>query len=301
MKYKDDFFKMEIIEGFAVESEMKRVWAAQMKVLSEIIRICDKYNITYYADYGTLLGAVRHKGFVPWDDDIDICLKRADYMKLLHVLSKELPAFYSVNSCYTNVNHRQPFSSLGNFAMYPVPEHIKKQFYDCPYVVGVDIYPLDYMPYDDDMAQLQQSMYEIVYNVACQLDEIRERGDIQKYINNIEQMCNITLQDNDLLRNQLMKLYDNIASIYTEEESDRLTQFLRMAQMKEGTFYYMKEWYDSTIKMKFMDMEINVPCGYHEILTTLYGDYMNPVILTSAHEYPFYKRQKLYNTRETLV
>ena len=295
MKYKDDFFKMEIIEGFAVESEMKRVWAAQMKVLSEIIRICDKYNITYYADYGTLLGAVRHKGFVPWDDDIDICLKRADYMKLLHVLSKELPAFYSVNSCYTNVNHRQPFSSLGNFAMYPVPEHIKKQFYDCPYVVGVDIYPLDYM------AQLQQSMYEIVYNVACQLDEIREQKDIQKYINNIEQMCNITLQDNDLLRNQLMKLYDNIASIYTEEESDRLTQFLRMAQMKEGTFYYMKEWYDSTIKMKFMDMEINVPCGYHEILTTLYGDYMNPVILTSAHEYPFYKRQKLYNTRQTLV
>lgn len=203
MKYKDDFFKMEIIEGFAVESEMKRVWAAQMKVLSEIIRICDKYHITYYADYGTLLGAVRHKGFVPWDDDIDICLKRADYMKLLHVLSKELPAFYSVNSCYTNVNHRQPFSSLGNFAMYPVPEHIKKQFYDCPYVVGVDIYPLDYMPYDDDMAQLQQSMYEIVYNVACQLDEIREQKDIQKYINNIEQMCNITLQDNDLLRNQL--------------------------------------------------------------------------------------------------
>ena len=53
--------------------------------------------------------------------------------------------------------------------------------------------------------------------------------------------------------------------------------------------------------MKFMDMEINVPCGYHEILTTLYGDYMNPVILTSAHEYPFYKRQKLYNTRQTLV
>lgn len=65
MKYNDDFFKMEIIEGFAVESEMKHVWAAQLKVLSEIIRICDKYEITYYADYGTLLGAVRHKGFVP--------------------------------------------------------------------------------------------------------------------------------------------------------------------------------------------------------------------------------------------
>lgn len=301
MKYNDDFFKMEIIEGFAVESEMKRVWAAQMKVLSEIIRICDKYNITYYADYGTLLGAVRHKGFVPWDDDIDICLKRADYMKLIPILSKELPDFYSVNSCYTNVSHRQPFSSIGNFAVYPVPEYVQKQFYDCPYVVGVDIYPLDYMPFDNDMAELQQSMYTIVYDVACRLDEIREQGQLQGYIKNIEQMCNVTLQDNDLLRNQLIKLYDNIASICTEEESDRLTQFLRIAQTGEESFYYVKEWYDSVIKMKFMDMEINVPCGYHEILTILYGDYMNPVISTSAHEYPFYKRQKLYNIRETLV
>lgn len=295
MKYNDDFFKMEIIEGFAVESEMKHVWAAQLKVLSEIIRICDKYEITYYADYGTLLGAVRHKGFVPWDDDIDICLKRADYMKLLHVLSNELPEFYSVNSCYTNVNHRQPFSSLGNFAMYPVPEHIKKQFYNCPYVVGVDIYPLDYMPYDDDMAKLQQSMYTIVYDMACRLDEIRECGEIQKYIETIEKLCKVKLNDNELLRNQLMKLYDNIASMYTEEESDRLTQFLRIAQMEEGTFYYMKEWYDSIIKMKFMNMEINVPCGYHEILSTLYGDYTTPIISASAHEYPFYKKQKFYN------
>ncbi len=295
MKYNEDFFKIEIIEGFAVESEMKRVWAAQLKVLSEIIHICDKYEITYYADYGTLLGAVRHKGFVPWDDDIDICLKRADYMKLLHILPKELPAFYSVNSCYTNVNHRQPFSSVGNFAVYPVPEYVQKQFYNCPYVVGVDIYPLDYMPYDDDMANLQQSMYTIVYDMACRLDEIRENGEIQKYIENIEEICRVKLYDNDLLRNQLMKLYDNIASMYTEDESDRLTQFLRVAQIEEETFYYMKKWYDSTIKMKFMDMEISVPCGYHEILTTLYGEYMNPVILTSAHEYPFYKRQKFYN------
>lgn len=295
MKYNDDFFKMEIIEGFAVESEMKRVWAAQMKVLFEIIRICDKYNITYYADYGTLLGAVRHKGFVPWGDDIDICLKRADYMKLISVLSKELPDFYSVNSCYTNVNHRQPFSSVGNFAIYPVPEYVQKQFYDCPYVVGVDIYPLDYMPSDNNMAELQQSMYTIVYDVACRLDEIREQGQLQGYIKNIEQMCNVTLQDNDSLRNQLIKLYDNIASICTEEESDRLTQFLRIAQTGEESFYYMKEWYDSIIKMKFMDMEINVPCRYHDILSTLYGDYMNPVISTSTHEYPFYKRQKLYN------
>lgn len=295
MKYNDDFFKMEIIEGFAVDSEMKRVWAAQLKVLSEIVRICDKYEITYYADYGTLLGAVRHKGFIPWDDDIDICLKRADYMKLIPILSKELPAFYSVNSCYTNVNHRQPFSSVGNFAVYPVPEYVQKQFYNCPYVVGVDIYPLDYMPYDDDMAKLQQSMYTIVYDMACRLDEIREQGEIQKYIENIEQICKVKLYDNDLLRNQLMKLYENIASMCAEEESDRLTQFLRIAQIEEETFYYMKEWYDSAIKMKFMDMEINVPCGYHEILSTLYGDYTIPVISASAHEYPFYKRQKLYN------
>lgn len=70
---------------------MKRAWAAKLELLQIIIDICNKYDITYFAEYGTLLGAIRHKGFIPWDDDVDIALKRPDYNKLIRVLPSELP------------------------------------------------------------------------------------------------------------------------------------------------------------------------------------------------------------------
>lgn len=85
-----DFFNEEVREGFCISAEMKKVWAVEMKVLSFVISVCKKYDIPYFADYGTLLGAVRHKGFIPWDDDIDICLKRSDYMRLMKHLRKKI-------------------------------------------------------------------------------------------------------------------------------------------------------------------------------------------------------------------
>ena len=66
------FFEAEEREGFFVSSMMKRYWAAQLKVLSDVARVCKKHNIRWFADCGTLLGAVRHGGYIPWDDDLDI-------------------------------------------------------------------------------------------------------------------------------------------------------------------------------------------------------------------------------------
>ena len=83
----DNYFKEEERCGFKISSMMKRVWAVEMDVLTEIDRICKEYGLTYYAAFGTMLGAVRHKGFVPWDDDIDIYMLRPDYQVLMKVLS----------------------------------------------------------------------------------------------------------------------------------------------------------------------------------------------------------------------
>ena len=69
-EYPQDYFEDEIRDGFYVNGFMKRCWAAQMEVLTDIDRVCEKYGIKWYADCGTLLGAVRHGGFIPWDDDV---------------------------------------------------------------------------------------------------------------------------------------------------------------------------------------------------------------------------------------
>lgn len=82
--FPDEYFKTEVRDGFAVNELMKRTLAAQLEVLNKIIGICEKYGLAYYAYWGTLLGAVRHKGYIPWDDDLDIAMKREDYIRFLH-------------------------------------------------------------------------------------------------------------------------------------------------------------------------------------------------------------------------
>lgn len=104
--FADGFFQAEIRENFQVDVTMKTVWAAELEVLSEIAKVCERHGLTWYMAFGSLLGAVRHKGFIPWDDDIDICLKRDDYIQLLQYLPKELPEGYVVRSRYSKAGIR---------------------------------------------------------------------------------------------------------------------------------------------------------------------------------------------------
>ena len=102
---------------------IKRAWATELDVLDEVDRICRKYNITYYAEWGTLLGAIRHAGYVPWDDDLDIVMKREDYKKFLEVAPDEMLQEYSV---YNYSNH----DDFNRWCKYDY-KYIKTWFHYC--------------------------------------------------------------------------------------------------------------------------------------------------------------------------
>ena len=103
---------------------MKRAWAAELEVLSVIADVCERYHLQYFADYGTLLGAVRHKGFIPWDDDIDICMLREDYMELIRVLPEELPQSGALEETVL----RAELSERAQAALHALPEPYKEVF-----------------------------------------------------------------------------------------------------------------------------------------------------------------------------
>ena len=98
LSFGENFFQAEIREDFQVDVTMKTVWAAELEVLSEIAKVCERHGLTWYMAFGSLLGTVRHQGFIPWDDDMDIWLKREDYIQLITYLPKELPKGYVVRS-----------------------------------------------------------------------------------------------------------------------------------------------------------------------------------------------------------
>lgn len=297
---REDFFRAEEREGFFIEEMMKRVWAVEMEVLSEVIRVCRKYDITYYADWGTLLGAVRHKGYIPWDDDIDIALKRKEYQRLLEVLPGELPEGYYISSCYSPGEHNQPISSVMNSRYINTdPEKIKR-FYGTPYIAGIDIFPLDFVPRDEELAQLQRQLYSIVYDVAKNYAKYSGEGLLENYLVQIEELCKVKIDRDGTERRRLWQLADQIAGMFTDEESDHLT-WLPRAICRQPDYKLKKEWYRDRMEVPFEGMSISIPAGYHEILTAMYGDYMVPSRDAGrAHEYPFYKVQEEFLAKKGL-
>ena len=102
MDYIKNIEKDEILDGFLVTTDRKKAWNKMMEILAEIDRICRKYSIKYFADAGTLIGAARHKGFIPWDDDIDIMMLRPDYEKFKQVAQGELTGNIKLINAYTS-------------------------------------------------------------------------------------------------------------------------------------------------------------------------------------------------------
>ena len=117
MRLPREFFYDEIRDGFYIPGLIKRAWGAQLSVLSEIDRICQKNNITYHVYAGTLLGAVRDGQCIPWDDDLDICMLRDDFFKFAEVVKKELPEELTFNSISTNQNNPALVAAVGTASM----------------------------------------------------------------------------------------------------------------------------------------------------------------------------------------
>ena len=79
------------MDNIKIDANLRKAQMVMLTILIEFDKICEKHKIMYWIDYGTLLGAIRHKGFIPWDDDIDISIPRKEYNRLLHVIESELP------------------------------------------------------------------------------------------------------------------------------------------------------------------------------------------------------------------
>ena len=122
MNFDISYFEDEVRGGFPIVTMIKRGWAAGIKVLEEVDRICRKHDIKYFVIWGTLLGAVRHKGFIPWDDDIDIGMKRADYMRFLEIASKELPEGFSLHNVFKQDKHGATLTGIFNTLEYRTDE-----------------------------------------------------------------------------------------------------------------------------------------------------------------------------------
>ena len=292
MEFSADYFKTEVRDGFEIPAMMKRAWAAQMEVLHVVAGVCKNNGIRYFADGGTLLGAVRHKGMIPWDDDIDICVVREEYNRLIQVLPKALPHGFVVAGMYADSERLQKAAfvphlrviadeTLWNFNDY------MRYFHGFPYQrVGIDIFPMDYISSDIGITNVQKQIIRLGIETLRDWNKLEENGMLDEYVNGFQKLCNVSFGNVNNVKNYMWKIIDKISSISYREEADYITNIFYW--LDNDNYKMKKECYDYTIELPFENMNIVAPEMYDEVLRAEYGDYMVPVKGAADHDYPFY-------------
>lgn len=283
-----EFFVAEERNDFFVSATMKSYWACCMEIVNIIDKVCKKYDIRYFAHAGTLLGAARHGGFIPWDDDIDLALLRPDFEKLMQVLPGELPEGYKLSTPSTNNEHRQFFSGVSNGVVMDVSkEHVAK-FYNCPFVATIDIFQLDYIPSDKNETEALRSLFITIWSAIQKIAKEHPAQEIEAAVQQVEQCLDVKIVRNEYMRSQLWELANQLVKSYTYDEADYLVEWCAYVNKNNPI---KKEYYDETVWLPFESMQIPVPANYKEVLTVLYGDWETPIRGTQCHDYPCFKRQ----------
>ncbi len=278
----DSFFQEEERWGYLVSAKTKELWAVQLDLLNEFDRVCKKYNLKYILDFGSMLGAVRHKGFIPWDDDLDVSMLREDYEKLLQIAPQEFRYPYFLQNHHSEHTYADTVTKLRRsdttFLM-----KVDLGYRKMNHGIFIDIFVYDSLP-SDDMGQLAE-MIQHVWIINCRRDAIA-------YVPS----CN------DSFRTKLRYLYYNLryGSIY--KQYDKLDRFVKQfdsspyrACILTGMQRFYKEaWFKDTIEMQFENLLMPVSSHYDEMLKLVYGDYMTPVMGGSAHTLVYYDTSRSY-------
>lgn len=249
---------------------IKQVHDVQMRILYRFKELCEKHHLTYYLMYGTLLGAVRHQGKIPGDDDIDVALPRADYDKLLQIAQEELEAPFFLQTPANDNCFYGGYSKLMNLDTSVIVE--QNWWTDCREGIHIDVFPLDY-GYIDKGKEKKKNRKITFYQ---RLLFAKAYGYFASF------------KDMPLL---LWKAYKYWGKLYSK---DRLVQLLDIAcregdrseeapygiythyLAEKGRKQFRREDFKESLMMRYEELNMPVPSGYAHILKNRYGrDYMN--------------------------
>lgn len=235
-----------------------------LKIMDEIHDFCINNNITYYLVGGTLLGAIRHKGFIPWDDDMDIALKRKDYERLVSEF-KSLSGKVRIVNYFNTSRYNYAYAK----ADYMDTILIESGARQLDIGINIDIFPLDSLPGTYEQAKKYFLKINKLKNIIT-LKHLEWEEDRKFYKNIIVILAKVL---NIIPDKIILSKIDKMSKKYKMEDSKYLAVMCGAWGVKEIT---NKKYFDKVKQESFAGRLYNVPVGYDEYLTGVYGDYMVP-------------------------
>ncbi len=249
------------------KEQSARLKEVQFEILKTFIDICEKENLTYWLVAGTALGAVRHKGFIPWDDDIDVGMPRPDYERFMEIGQNLLPEYYFLQNYKTDPNYPINFAKIrDNRTTYieTSASHIRMN-----HGIWMDIFPVDGGPAKGLMGKLEMATEKIVsQRIGKGFNTPKTKKPIKAIIVDIlGYIMHPSLKGAVEFRERLNKKhpYDFSEKVINYNGAWGIAREL-MDKVTMGKGY----------KGVFEGKEVMLPTDYDKYLTTMYGDYMTP-------------------------
>ena len=271
---------------FKVTKQRRAVWRTELEMLEEFKRVCKKHHLRYFAFGGTMLGAIRHKGFIPWDDDIDLAMLRSDYDKLRTVANKEFKKPYFFQTDYNDRLFRGHAQLRKSDTTGIMIEEM-----NCKYNQGIfiDIFPLDEYPADDVLRKKQQT--RLFFIGGALRNYYRNTGKFFEKIDHILAGIIVWLHGGPA---KFFAKYEKIARQYNDK-GNGIVGALSVNYGKEVDYMRIEDL-QKFKDMPFEDTNISMPLTYDEILTQHFGDYMKPAQVPNTHGDVYFSTNIPYET-----
>ena len=263
-------------------TDISEIQKMELGIMEYIHEVCQKIGAKYFLAYGSLIGAVRHKGFIPWDDDMDICMLRDDYEKLQDYLIAHPDERYELMSYKNNINYVYPFMKIKDNQTYLVEEDVR---IDSNMGIYVDIFPVD--GYEDDQA-FKDKMTKIIKKRQLSCYTFKGITNTKSVVNSMIRYISVMIFY-FTNTNKYVSQIDELAKSRKVEDYEQV-DYLIYKDMNKPV--WKREWLENVETGNFEGEEFMIPNHYHEILTSDYGDYMQlpPVEQqVSHHDFKLWK------------
>ena len=241
-------------------------------MLRIFITICKKNNLTYYCCGGTAIGAIRHQGMIPWDDDIDVFMPRPDYDKFVQITTSISSEYYEVVSQRRKENYPLYFAKLCN------KQTTLQEIKDVPCVYGlyIDIFPIDGAPNDYEQARAMERRFTKIKNKLQAISTHNTFIDYMMLLTKPKEWGRFVRKTigfffRSLYRKHLLQQLDAICYKHKYEDSTLVAVYCGSYGPKE---VFPKAWLDGNISFQFEGLNVDLPIGYDDYLRQYYGNYM---------------------------